>query len=350
MNEKTNKDLRQLNLIAYLLNHRFPVTWDEIRQRVPGYDPVGDVDEKSILRKFERDKEELRAQGIPIDTVPIDSEVLMGYRLDRSRFYLPRLSFTDEEVRALVVAIRRVAEMKEFPMAREARSVQRKLVFDSPPGSDADGRVVFYYSGHNVSTWLETISEALLRKKKLRMTYYSLHRDRESKRDVLPYGLVQRKGGWYMVAYCLLRKELRQFRLERIRSLQMNRNDLENPDYAVPDDFSIRAYMGQEPWDFSQSRPTTVEVKMSPAMYQQALARWLDRDDVEFPGRRRNVVIIKVRDDAAFCRWVLGQHGEVEILAPKRLRKEMRGLIRNLLAGYVGQTDQKVQARAEGPN
>ena len=62
MPEKTNKDLRQLNLIAYLLNHRFPVTWDEIRQRVPGYQPVGEVDEKSILRKFERDKEELRAQ------------------------------------------------------------------------------------------------------------------------------------------------------------------------------------------------------------------------------------------------------------------------------------------------
>jgi len=342
MSEKTNKDLRQLNLIAYLLNHRFPVTWDEIRQRVPGYQPVGGVDEKSILRKFERDKEELRAQGIPIDTVPIDSEVLMGYRLDRSRFYLPRFAFTEEEIQALVVAVRRVAEMKGFPLAREAKAALRKLVFDSPPAADADGRVAYYYSGQNVSSELETVSEALLRKKKLHMRYYSLHRDSESERDVLPYGLVQRGRGWYLVAYCLLRKELRQFRLDRIRSLQMNRNDLDNPDYAVPEEFSIRDYMGQEPWDYSTSRPSRVELKMSGAQYQQARARWSEREDVDFPADKKNTVIMRVRDDDAFCRWILSQRGEVEILSPKRLRKQMRSLIRKVQDRY----DQPVEAGA----
>lgn len=334
MPEKTNKDLRQLNLIAYLLNHRFPVTWEEIRLKVPGYQPVGGVDEKSILRKFERDKEELRAHGIPIDTVPIDSEVLMGYRLDRSRFYLPRFDFTEEEIRALVIAVRRLAGMKGFRMAREARSVLRKLVFDSPPGSDSDGRVAFYYSGYNVSTALETICEALLHKKCLHMTYYSLHRDEETERDVYPYGLVQRNGGWYMVGHCLLRSELRQFRLERIRSLQMNRDDMGTPDYTVPKDFSLKAHMGQEPWDYSTSRPTHVEVKMSRVKYQQARARWQGRPDMEFPPGRRNEVVIKVRDDIAFCRWVLAQQGDVEILAPRRLRRDMRSLIRRLIDAY----------------
>lgn len=332
MPEKTNKDLRQLNLIAYLLNHRFPVTWDEIRQKVPGYQPVGGVDEKSILRKFERDKEELRAHGIPIDTVAIDSEVLMGYRLDRSRFYLPRFAFTEEEIRALVIAVRRLAEMKGFRMAREARSVLRKLVFDSPPGSDADGRVAFYYSGHYIFPTLETILEALLHRKRIHMTYYSLHRDEETKRDVYPYGLVQRKGGWYMVGHCCLREELRQFRLERIRTLQMNRSDFNTPDYTIPKDFSLKAHMGQEPWDYSTSRPTNVEVKMSQAKYQQARARWSERTDVEFPTGRKDEVVIKVRDDEAFCRWVLAQQGDVEILAPRRLRREMRSLIMKIVA------------------
>lgn len=336
MPEKTNKDLRQLNLIAYLLNHRFPVTWEEIRLKVPGYQPVGGVDEKSILRKFERDKEELRAHGIPIDTVPIDSEVLMGYRLDRSRFYLPRFEFTEEEIRALVIAVRRIAGMKGFRMAREARSVLRKLVFDSPPDSDADGRVAFFYSGYNVSATLETIYEALLHRKKLKMTYFSLHKDEVTKREVYPYGLVQKNGGWYMVGKCLLRSELRQFRLERIKSLQMNRNQTGSPDYEVPKDFSLKAHMGQEPWDYSTSRPTSVEVKMSPVKYQQARARWSERPDVEFPSGRKNEVVIKVRDEPAFCRWVLAQQGDVEILAPKRLRREMRALIRRLMSAYKG--------------
>ncbi len=334
MPEKINKDLRQLNLIAYLLNHRFPVTWDEIRHKVPGYQAVGGVDKKSILRKFERDKEELRAHGIPIDTVPIDSEVLMGYRLDRSRFYLPRLSFSDEEIRALVVAVRRVAEMRNFPLAREARSVLRKLVFDSSPGSDAEGRVVFYYSGRASPTVLETISDALQSRKRLSMTYYSLHRDRETDRDVHPYGLVHRKGGWYLVGYCCMREDLRQFRLERIRSVQMNREDLEEPDYEIPKDFSLKQYMGQEPWDFSTRGPTRVKVRLTLPLYHQLEARWSGREDVSFPEDEEGVMELEVRDEGAFCRWVLGQQGEAEILSPRRLRRELRRMIRGILDAY----------------
>ena len=332
MNEKTNKDLRQLNLIAYLLNHRFPVTWEEIRLKVPGYQPVGDVDEKSILRKFERDKEELRRQGIPIDTVPIDSEVLMGYRLDRSRFYLPRFAFSEEEIRALVVAVRRLAEMKDFSMAREARSVLRKLVFDCPPGEDAEGRVAFYFSGSTPRQVLESVTEALLHRKRLHLTYYSLHSDEVTEREVHPYALVQRQGRWYMVAWCCLRRDLRQFRLERIRTLSMNRSTPDTPDYEIPDDFSIRDYMGQEPWDHSNARPTQVEVRMSPARYAQARARWEERDDVDFGPVRERCVTLKVRDDAAFLRWVLSQQGEVEIITPRRLRREMKRLIEHVAA------------------
>ncbi len=336
MNEKTNKDLRQLNLIAYLLNHRFPVTWEEIRLKVPGYQPVGEVDEKSILRKFERDKEELRRQGIPIDTVAIDSEVLMGYRLDRSRFYLPRFAFTEEEIRALVVAVRRLAEMKDFSMAREARSALRKLVFDCPPGEDAEGRVAFFFSGSTSRSVLETVTEALLHRKRLHLTYYSLHRDAVTERDVHPYALVQRRGRWYLVAWCCLRGELRQFRLERIRSLAMNRSAPGTADYEIPDDFSIRDYMGREPWDYSNARPSRVTVKMSTAQYNQARARWEERDDVEFGPVRERSVILHVRDDAAFLRWVLAQQGEVEIVTPRRLRREMRRLIERVAAIHAG--------------
>ncbi len=332
MNDKTNKDLRQLNLIAYLLNHRFPVTWEEIRLRVPGYQPVGEVDEKSILRKFERDKEELRRQGIPIDTVPIDSEVLMGYRLDRSRFYLPRFAFTEEEIRTLVVAVRRLAEMTDFSMAREARSVLRKLVFDCPPAEDAEGRLAFYYSGSTSRAVLETVIEALLHRKCLRLTYYSLHRDQVTEREVHPYALVQRRGRWYLVAHCRLRGELRQFRLERIRALTMNRTSPGTPDFEIPDGFSIRNYMGQEPWDYSNACPATVTVRMSPARYEQARVRWEERDDVAFGPVRERSVMLKVRDDAAFLRWVLSQQGEVEIMAPRRLRREMRRLIDRVVA------------------
>jgi predicted DNA-binding transcriptional regulator YafY len=259
----------------------------------------------------------------------------MGYRLDRSRFYLPRFAFSDEEIRALVIAVRRLAEMKGFSMAREARSVLRKLVFDSPCGEEADGSLAFYYSGHYTSPELETVTEALMHKKSLRMTYYSLHSDSVSERTIYPYALLQRRGGWYLVAWCCLRNDLRQFRLERIRSIQMNRKHLDTADYTIPRDFSLKDYMGKETWDYSAARPTSVEVKMSRGQYQQARARWSDRDDVSFPSKRRNVVVMKVRDDTAFCRWVLAQQGGVEILSPRRLRRQIRALIKRMIERHT---------------
>jgi predicted DNA-binding transcriptional regulator YafY len=111
----------------------------------------------------------------------------------------------------------------------------------------------------------------------------------------------------------------------------MNRKQLDIPDYTIPKDFSLKDYMGQETWDYSTARPTSVEVKMSRAQYQQARARWSDREDVAFPSKRRNVVVMKVRDDAAFCRWVLAQQGGVEILSPRRLRREIRALIKRMI-------------------
>ena len=103
-------------------------------------------------------------------------------------------------------------------------------------------------------------------------------------------------------------------------------------DFEIPDGFSIRDYMGQEPWDYSNARPSSVEIRMSTARYEQARARWEDRDDVTFGPVRERTVAMKVRDDAAFLRWVLSQQGEVEILAPRRLRREMRRLIERVVA------------------
>src|SRR5919108_4700262 len=93
---------RLLNLTALLLESRRPMTFSEIRQRIPAY---GQGELPAAKRMFERDKDVLREAGIPVELVPTDAfEVEEGYTIPKDRYYLPDLDFTPEELSALFVA------------------------------------------------------------------------------------------------------------------------------------------------------------------------------------------------------------------------------------------------------
>src|SRR5919106_3991 len=79
---------RLVNLIALLLDTRRPLTLDQVAELVPGYEASGE----SLRRMFERDKEELRSLGVPVERAPIDawgSEE--GYFIDPEAYGMPDL-------------------------------------------------------------------------------------------------------------------------------------------------------------------------------------------------------------------------------------------------------------------
>src|SRR5438093_10170626 len=93
---------RLLNLTALLLEAPRPLTFAQIRQRIPAY---GQAELSASKRMFERDKDVLREAGIPVDLVPTDPfEVEEGYTIHKEQYYLPDIDFTPEELSALFVA------------------------------------------------------------------------------------------------------------------------------------------------------------------------------------------------------------------------------------------------------
>ena len=107
---------RLVNLIALLLNTRRPLTVEEVRNTVPGYQQE---DYSSFKRMFERDKEELRSLGIPIERRFTDVwEIEEGYLISKDRYYLPELDLDPgRDGRALD----RVAASSSSPAARRTR-------------------------------------------------------------------------------------------------------------------------------------------------------------------------------------------------------------------------------------
>src|SRR3712207_319748 len=93
---------RLINLIAALLETSQPMTADEIRREIAGYDSES-LD--AFRRAFERDKADLRAMGIPIEMRPVDSlSDVEGYVIPKSLYYLPQLDLEPDELAALRLA------------------------------------------------------------------------------------------------------------------------------------------------------------------------------------------------------------------------------------------------------
>ena len=94
------KTERWLNLIAFLLDHRFPVTREEILSQVSDYkedwNPGDATRRESTRRKFERDKSELRELGVTLAMhkviPPHEDQEVEAYLLRPKDFYLPYLS------------------------------------------------------------------------------------------------------------------------------------------------------------------------------------------------------------------------------------------------------------------
>ena len=104
MAKDTEKLIRQLSLIAYLMAERRPVTATEIRRDVEGY---SDMTEDAFARRFYADRAELESLGISLAVDrPVDGLAEQeSYSLPPENFYLPAIEFTDAELAALQTAL-----------------------------------------------------------------------------------------------------------------------------------------------------------------------------------------------------------------------------------------------------
>src|SRR6476660_9344933 len=88
---KSPKIQRWIDILAVLLSYRYPVTLAQLIAGVPAYQ-LGDEKPESRRRTFERDKDELRRRGIPIETIKDETGAAKAYRLPARDFYLPYLA------------------------------------------------------------------------------------------------------------------------------------------------------------------------------------------------------------------------------------------------------------------
>ncbi|MGI9197177.1 MAG: helix-turn-helix transcriptional regulator [Candidatus Nanopelagicales bacterium] len=209
---RTDRTERLLNLVLCLLGTRRPVSRASIRSAVPGYQEA--ASDEAFERMFERDKDELRAMGIPMDTVISSAGEVEGYRIDTTRYAMPEVSFTGEEIAVLGLAARAWNEAALQPMARDAL-LKIEALGDERATAD-DPRVTLSGRPAAGDVHLPALWEAVRTRTVVRFLYQGLRDDDASLRTVEPWGTVSFSGAWYVVGLDRDRGEPRAFRLSRV--------------------------------------------------------------------------------------------------------------------------------------
>ena len=203
------KSERQLNLLICLLSARRYLSRERIRGLVEGYRGLSDG---AFQRTFERDKDELRQMGIPIETGSEDSlfDDEVGYRIRRGDFELPALDFTAEEQIVLGLASQVFAQAVLSPQSATAIGKLRAAGIEPDPGRlSAVTATVSTREPTFLVFW-----EAATSRTRVRFDY----RQAGQSRLLEPWSLLNRNGSWYVLGRDLGRDEARIFKLSRVVS------------------------------------------------------------------------------------------------------------------------------------
>ncbi len=365
-----SKTQRWLDMISYLVGRRMPVVVEEIMVNVPAYaEKWGSGSEKdrvAVRRAFERDKDELRKMGIPLETVQYTihgNETVEGYRITRRDFYLPYLrllseepdgratprtsSYSDparvdtvelhpEDASLALDALRLMERLPDFPLASEARSASRKISFDLGQDGLRDLPVLFADRASASATLekMRTLSDALMARKRVRFRYRGVSRDEVTDRDVAPYGVFYR-GDWYLVGHDALRDAVRVFRVARMQDLLPNTSRPATADYQVPAGFDIQSYLNRQPWELGGDEDPVIEADV---YFSFPRSLWAERNRtgelIERGSDGGSVRRFRVRQVNPLLRWVLGMAGEADVLGPPELRREYLSLAERVAAAH----------------
>ena len=201
---------RLLNLVIALLAARVPLPRSTIQQSVTGYDPDAKV--AAFERMFERDKEELRAMGIPVATILDAHGEVQGYLIDSEEYAQTDIDLTVDELAVLSIAAR---VWDEAVLAPTAVTALRKIeALATTPEVSLEPRTIGSISAGDAA--LLPLMRAVRERKIVRFAYRKPGQDDSEERLVEPWTVRSMDGHWYLTGWDTARGAERVFRISRI--------------------------------------------------------------------------------------------------------------------------------------
>jgi proteasome accessory factor BC len=327
----TEKLIRQLSLISFLMAQGRPVSALEIKREVEGY---SDMNDDAFARRFYADRAELESLGIQLGVEKpgegfFEAEL---YSLPPENFYLDAIKFSDDELAALSTALLLLTD-GGFAYAEPLRLALQQVAWGHPnplnEGERAPVEMAMTASagGRDLSQRLSKIETAISRRKTIEFTYYTMERGETEKRKVDPFHLVFRGGQFYLIGHSHERDAVRVFRLSRIQGKVGYASKAEH-DFSPPQDFDRRDYGSRADWQLGETKGTA-------KIFVRERIAWLVERDFGSYGELRNakkadgapgkgrVYETAYASERELIAWVLRWRQNAEVLGPDDLRVEV---------------------------
>jgi proteasome accessory factor B len=299
------KTERLLNLVICLLATRRYLSVQQIREAVPGYESGS---EEAFRRMFERDKEELRELGVPLETGSNshwDDEP--GYRISGRDYMLPEITLEPDEAAALGLAARL---WQSAPLAGATGSALLKLRaagVETPESATAlDPRI-----GATEPTFEDCLA-GVRDGQVIAFDYRTSGRPGTERREVEPWGVVSWKGRWYLVGHDRLRTATRVFRLSRIVGDVVAQGD--KGVVTRPADIDLRSMVGRIA-NGDASTTARVRVRAGTCWELRRAARTTEPDEAGW-----DVVELDYGDAERFADRVTCYGADAVVLSPDEAR------------------------------
>jgi proteasome accessory factor C len=345
----TEKLIRQLSLISYLMAEGRPVSALDIQRDVEGY---SDMKDDAFARRFYADRAELESLGITLKAEKpaegfFEAEL---YTLPPENYYLDPIKFTDDELAALQTALAlldgKFAYSEPFRLALQQVSWGRPNPLTEEKRRTVGLGISAAPGGRELSQRLSKVVTAISRRKTIEFTYYTMERDDESKRKVDPYHLVYRDDQFYLIGWAHERDAVRVFRLSRIRGKVSYATKAEH-DFTRREDYDGRDYARRAPWQLGDMTGT------AKIFLKERIAWLVERDfglygevrptvKEDLPASRKrsagssmgrgSVFITDYSLSRELVSWVMSWRGNAAVLEPAELAAEVeerRELIAN---------------------
>jgi predicted DNA-binding transcriptional regulator YafY len=326
----TDKLIRQLSLVAFLMAERRPITARDVKSNVEGYSEMSD---EAFARRFYSDRAELLALGVPLQSQRDEFTGEELYTLRSEQYFLPQLELENDELAALNTALYllegRFAYAEPLRLALQNLALGRPGFAEAPTATADRVEVVDPDYSPEMPGRLAKLEGAISKQRTIKFDYWSISRDEHAERTLNPYVLYNDRGKWYVVGRDLDRDAERTFRVSRIEG-DIRFATRRERDFRIPADFDIGERRGLPEWQIGDVvGEARIEVLGDTAWWVQRLYGTSGRLE-------EGVWVTEYSSLEQLSSWVLRQDGRAVPLEPEELRRDVATSLRRIRQGHEG--------------
>src|SRR4051812_15652505 len=322
MSHDTDKLIRQLSLVAFLMAERRAGTAPDIKGKVEGYQEMSD---EAFARRFYSHRAELIALGGPLHSQRDEYTGEELYTMRSEAYFLPQLDLKDDELAALQTALYllegKFAYAEPLRLALQNLALGRPGFAEAPTDTALRVEVLDPEYTAELAGRLGKLEGAISKQRTVKFNYWSISRDSEEERTLNPYALYQDNGAWYVVGQDLVREDIRTFRVSRIRG-DIRFATRRERDFRLPEDFDIEPYRDRPPWQIGD---IVGEARIEVA---DDTAWWVERTYGEHGSVEDGVFVTEYSNAGQLASWIMRQDGRAVPVSPPELKREVAKALR----------------------